>query len=143
MKDLRYALQNCDQLPEGLDWLTPGERARYEEFRFEKRQQDWLLGRWTAKQALLELAGLPRSEKGPVGLRTAAFKTRGPGTGVATAVPRQGPERRRPHSSEATGSDRRPVCAKSSTVFGRTPWRSRREASSEPNRNPRPGTSLM
>ncbi len=62
MKNLRYALQDRDQLPHGLDWLTPGERARYEGFRFNKRQQDWLLGRWTAKQALLEIAGLPQSD---------------------------------------------------------------------------------
>ncbi len=62
MKTLRYALRGRDELPERLDWLTPGERARYEEFRFDKRQQDWLLGRWTAKQALLQLTELPRSD---------------------------------------------------------------------------------
>lgn len=62
MKKLRYALQDLDQLPERLDWLTPGERARYEEFRFDKRRQDWLLGRWTAKQALLGLSKLPQSD---------------------------------------------------------------------------------
>ena len=62
MKNLRYALQDRDQLPERLDWLTPDERARYEGFRFDKRQQDWLLGRWAAKQALLELTRLPQSD---------------------------------------------------------------------------------
>ena len=62
MKNLRYALQDRDQLPERLDWLTPEERARYEGFRFDKRQQDWLLGRWAAKQALLELTELPQSD---------------------------------------------------------------------------------
>ena len=62
MKGLRYALQDLGQLPEGLDWLTPHEQARFEEFRFEKRRRDWLLGRWAAKQALLELAELPQSD---------------------------------------------------------------------------------
>ncbi len=62
MKSLQYALEDSDQLPGRLDWLTPAERARYDGFRFEKRQQDWLLGRWAAKLALLKLAGLPRSD---------------------------------------------------------------------------------
>lgn len=62
MKKLQYALQALDQLPESLDWLTPAERERYEGFRFDKRQQDWLLGRWTAKQALLGLSSLPQSD---------------------------------------------------------------------------------
>ena len=62
MKGLRYALQDLDQLPKQLDWLTPGERARYDGFRFDKRQRDWLLGRWTAKQALLDLLRLPQSD---------------------------------------------------------------------------------
>ncbi len=62
MKNLRYALQGRDDLPEELGWLTPGERTRYEGFRFDKRQQDWLLGRWTAKQALLKLSGLRQTD---------------------------------------------------------------------------------
>ncbi len=62
MKKLQYALQNSDELPERLDWLTADELARYEDFRFDKRQQDWLLGRWTAKQALLELSVLPHAD---------------------------------------------------------------------------------
>ncbi len=62
MKNLRYAFRDRDELPERLDWLTDVERARYGEFRFDKRRQDWLLGRWAAKQALLELAELPQSD---------------------------------------------------------------------------------
>ena len=62
MKSLRYVLQDRAQLPEQLDWLTPDERARFAAFRFDKRRQDWLLGRWAAKRALLELAGLPQSD---------------------------------------------------------------------------------
>lgn len=59
MNEVRYTIQDRDQLPEGLDWLTPGEQARYEGFRFDKRRGDWLLGRWAAKRALLELAERP------------------------------------------------------------------------------------
>ncbi len=62
MNDLRYVLEDREQLPGHLDWLTPDERARYDGFRFDKRQQDWVLGRWAAKQALLTLAGLPQSD---------------------------------------------------------------------------------
>jgi 4'-phosphopantetheinyl transferase len=41
------------EVPAGEDWLSPGERDRLRRFRFEKRRGDWLLGRFTAKQALL------------------------------------------------------------------------------------------
>ena len=53
MTRLHFAIQDWQQVPAGLDWLTPGERERVEAFRFEKRRRDWLLGRWTAKIALL------------------------------------------------------------------------------------------
>ena len=62
MNKLQYAIQDLDQLPKRIDWLTPAERERYEGFRFDKRQKDWLLGRWAAKQALLTLSGLPQSD---------------------------------------------------------------------------------
>ncbi len=55
---LLYLVGQRQQLPSDIDWLTPGEQARLEAFRFEKRRSDWLLGRWTAKQALLGMAGL-------------------------------------------------------------------------------------
>ena len=64
MKNLRYTLQDYDQLPDRLDWLTPDELTRHEGFRFDKRRQDWLLGRWAAKQALLALHGLPQCDVG-------------------------------------------------------------------------------
>ncbi len=59
---LRYLVARLRQLPADIDWLTPAEKARLEAFRFEKRRSDWLLGRWTAKQALLAMRGLPDSE---------------------------------------------------------------------------------
>ena len=53
------AHQTLSDLPEGLDWLHPEERRFLETLRFEKRREDWLLGRWTAKKALFSLLGMP------------------------------------------------------------------------------------
>jgi 4'-phosphopantetheinyl transferase len=36
----------------GADWLSSKEQAVLSGLRFAKRRQDWLLGRWTAKQCL-------------------------------------------------------------------------------------------
>lgn len=47
--------QKLDSIPEGLDWLSFPEQNRYQQFRFPKRQNDWLLGRWTAKNLLINL----------------------------------------------------------------------------------------
>ena len=60
MNEVHYTVQDRQQLPAELDWLTAGERERFEGFRFDKRRRDWLLGRWTAKLALLEISGLSR-----------------------------------------------------------------------------------
>ncbi|MBW6473574.1 MAG: 4'-phosphopantetheinyl transferase superfamily protein [Anaerolineaceae bacterium] len=35
-----------------MDWLSPPEINRYHQFRFPKRQNEWLSGRWTAKKLL-------------------------------------------------------------------------------------------
>ncbi len=53
-----YSLQDRRQLPAGLEWLTAAERAHLDGFRFDKRRRDWLLGRWTAKQAVMTVAAL-------------------------------------------------------------------------------------
>ena len=50
-----YLLASRDDVPEGTGWLSPREAAVCDTFRFPKRRGDWLLGRWTAKQALLRL----------------------------------------------------------------------------------------
>lgn len=62
MKQIHYATQDWHQVPSRLDWLTPGERVRFARFRFEKRRRDWLLGRWTAKNALLGITGWSRRD---------------------------------------------------------------------------------
>ncbi len=51
-------------LPEARDWLAAGEIDRAAAMRFTKRRGEWLLARWTAKQALAAELGLdddPRS----------------------------------------------------------------------------------
>ncbi len=58
MNPIHYAIQDWHQVPAELDWLTPVEQRRADGFRFEKRRRDWLLGRWTAKIALLGITGL-------------------------------------------------------------------------------------
>jgi len=47
-----YLAQEKGDLPTGLDWLSPRERATVAGLRFPARRRDWLLGRWTAKRAV-------------------------------------------------------------------------------------------
>lgn len=51
-----YLLQRKCDLPRGVEWLAPNEAARLADLRFPKRREDWLLGRWTAKSLLTQLA---------------------------------------------------------------------------------------
>ncbi len=64
MSGIQYTLREWNEVPAELDWLSRNERTRLNQFRFEKRRRDWLLGRWTAKQALLHLEGMPASDIG-------------------------------------------------------------------------------
>lgn len=59
----RYLTARLDDVPRSLAWLAPGEgaalawlssreRAALDRLHVAKRRQDWLLGRWTAKQAV-------------------------------------------------------------------------------------------
>ncbi len=59
MNGIQYTLREWVDVPAGTDWLAAGELTRLSQFRFPKRRRDWLLGRWTAKQALLHIEGLP------------------------------------------------------------------------------------
>ncbi len=52
---LSFALQD---VPEGDSWLSPAELFTLAGFKFPKRRSDWLLGRWTGKQALSRYLGL-------------------------------------------------------------------------------------
>jgi 4'-phosphopantetheinyl transferase len=50
-----WCVQSFDLIPEDLDWLSYSEHNRYQQFRFPKRQQEWLLGRWTSKYLLSKI----------------------------------------------------------------------------------------
>ena len=69
--NIHFTIQDRQQLPAKTDWLTPTERVRFEGFRFEKRRQDWLLGRWAAKIALLEFSGLQQRDIARFEIRSA------------------------------------------------------------------------
>jgi len=45
------------------NWLSAHENACLNDFRFPKRRADWLLGRWTAKQALASYLSLPADSR--------------------------------------------------------------------------------
>jgi 4'-phosphopantetheinyl transferase len=47
-----------ESCPGTADWLTAGEAERAATMRFTKRRSEWLLARWTAKQALAAELGL-------------------------------------------------------------------------------------
>lgn len=60
MTPVRWLRLGQADLPAGYEWLTPAEQARLGSFRAPKRRGEWLLGRWTAKQAVrASLAGSP------------------------------------------------------------------------------------
>jgi 4'-phosphopantetheinyl transferase len=47
-----WLLQTAADLPPHREWLSPAENERLAGLEVSKRRQEWLLGRWTAKQAL-------------------------------------------------------------------------------------------
>jgi 4'-phosphopantetheinyl transferase len=50
--------QCCQDVREDLDWLSLEESASLRRMRVPKRRSDWLLGRWTAKQAVVRMLRL-------------------------------------------------------------------------------------
>ncbi len=50
-----FLTQSQTDLPNHLGWLSPREKRVVDGLRFPKRRNDWLLGRWTVKAALLSL----------------------------------------------------------------------------------------
>ena len=55
---LALRAQDLSDVPENDDWLGDGEREVLAGLRFPKRRNDWRLGRWTAKQAILAFSRL-------------------------------------------------------------------------------------
>lgn len=64
MNGIEYTLRDWQDVPADNDWLSRNERTRLSQFRFEKRRRDWLLGRWTAKNALLHILRIPAEHIG-------------------------------------------------------------------------------
>ncbi len=58
MNTIYWLTRAQSDLPADADWLSPGEVAVVSRFTVPKRERDWLLGRWTAKQALAARADL-------------------------------------------------------------------------------------
>jgi 4'-phosphopantetheinyl transferase len=52
MESIFYLTQTSEQIPSDINWLSEGEKTVFAGRRFPKRRNDWLLGRWTAKQAI-------------------------------------------------------------------------------------------
>jgi 4'-phosphopantetheinyl transferase len=49
---LRWLVQKIKDVPQGNAWLCAGEQKTLAAMRFQKRRNDWRLGRWTAKRAV-------------------------------------------------------------------------------------------
>lgn len=49
---LYWLTQNLPDIPVNNNWLSEQELSVLSGLRFEKRRNDWLLGRWTVKQAI-------------------------------------------------------------------------------------------
>ena len=62
-----WHLQDLTDLPSDTDWLAPAERMHLASLKVESRRRDWLLGRWTAKEALRQVEGDTRSSGVDVG----------------------------------------------------------------------------
>ena len=56
IKTIFYLQSDQSAVPADDLWLTPEEATTLSRFRIRKRRRDWLLGRWTAKSALCQLA---------------------------------------------------------------------------------------
>ena len=65
MTGVLWLEQSQADVPAGDEWLSAREAARLAGIRFEKRRQDWRLGRWTAKRTV---AAWLRSSESPADL---------------------------------------------------------------------------
>lgn len=55
----RWLQQAGEDVPAADDWLSPSEQAVLARLRFPKRHEEWRLGRWTAKRAVLSSGSWP------------------------------------------------------------------------------------
>jgi 4'-phosphopantetheinyl transferase len=56
---MRWLARGEDDVSTDLEWLSATERARLDAYRFTKRRNEYLLRRWTAKQAVAAALALP------------------------------------------------------------------------------------
>src|ERR1019366_2994088 len=72
-----YWLEQTEpDVPGDHEWLSARERVQLGTLRFARRRADWLLGRWTAKQAVAACLGLPT---GPQNLANIEVRSRASG----------------------------------------------------------------
>ena len=69
MSRVYWMVQTMEDLPPLDDWMAAGEAVRLRRMLVPKRQNDFRLGRWTARQAL---AGCPGVPAGAIEVRAAA-----------------------------------------------------------------------
>ena len=70
---LTLCTQDLSDVPENDGWLDAGEREILAGLRFTKRRNDWRLGRWTAKQAILAFLRLEHdADLSMIGIRAAS-----------------------------------------------------------------------
>ena len=69
---LYWIIQTLADVPGSDDWLSDNERSILAGLRFKKRRNDWLLGRWTAKQAVCAYQGKGISLLSEIEIRAAA-----------------------------------------------------------------------
>jgi 4'-phosphopantetheinyl transferase len=68
---IHWLVQSADSYPDSLEGvvldgvLHPREQAKFATLKTEKRRQDWLLGRWTAKQLIGEVVAQETGERLP------------------------------------------------------------------------------
>jgi 4'-phosphopantetheinyl transferase len=72
MQNILYWLtQNLADVPENNDWLSDAEQGILSRLRFPKRRNDWRLGRWTVKNAILAYQDKEKSIISSLEIRTA------------------------------------------------------------------------
>lgn len=73
MRPILYWLtQDSSDVPDNENWLSLAERSILAGLRFPKRRRDWLLGRWTAKQAICAYQSRKDSTLSSLEIRAAA-----------------------------------------------------------------------
>jgi 4'-phosphopantetheinyl transferase len=76
--DVYWLEQTQADVPADNDWLSSAETFVMNGLRFEKRRNDWRLGRWTGKRALATFLNLPGSGRALAEIEICAGQTGAP-----------------------------------------------------------------